>query len=447
MKNTRRTFMKTASSAALAPLLVSSGVKTWGAPGKRRYAILGTGHRGVGMWGKDLLARHGDKIELCALVDRNPKRLATAKTMLKAECPTYLDFDRMLAEAKPDLLAVCTIDTYHADHIVTALDRGIDVITEKPMVIDERQCQRVLDAAARHPGRLTVAFNYRYAPMHQKLKEVLLEARTELGRVTSVDFNWYLDVKHGADYFRRWHRLKNQGGSLWVHKATHHFDLVNWWLDADPVSVVARGSLERYGKNGRFRHSNCRPCPHKTQCEFYRDITKDARLMALYAAAEDADGYLRDGCVFREDVDIYDTMAALVTYSNGTVMSYSLNAFVPFEGHRIAFNCERGRVEVRHFDAQPWPATDEVEFHVTPSFGARRAIKAEITEGGHWGGDPVLMDKIFLQAPGPDYLRLPGARAGALSCLTGVAARISCEEQREVRIADLVTSLGSPGRS
>jgi predicted dehydrogenase len=40
--------------------------------------------------------------------------------------------------------------------------------------------------------------------------------------LTSVDFSWYLDVFHGADYFRRWHRLKSKGGSLWVHKATHH---------------------------------------------------------------------------------------------------------------------------------------------------------------------------------------------------------------------------------
>ena len=69
-----------------------------------------------------------------------------------------------------------------------------------------------------------------------------------IGHVTSVDFSWYLDATHGADYFRRWHRLREKSGSLWVHKATHHFDLVNWWLDADPVEVTAAGALELYGK-------------------------------------------------------------------------------------------------------------------------------------------------------------------------------------------------------
>ena len=164
-------------------------------------------------------------------------------------------------------------------------------------------------------GGVIVTFNYRYAPKHEKIKEII--AGGEIGRVTSVDFSWYLDTRHGADYFRRWHRLKSGGGSLWVHKATHHFDLINWWLDADPVEVTAYGALNVYGKNGAVRGTNCRTCPHKSNCQFYWDITKDARLMKLYAECEDVDGYYRDGCVFREDVDIYDAMSAVVKYSSG----------------------------------------------------------------------------------------------------------------------------------
>ena len=45
---------------------------------------------------------------------------------------------------------------------------------------------------------------------------------------------WLLDTRHGADYFRRWHRNKNNSGGLMVHKATHHFDLVNWWMIPTP---------------------------------------------------------------------------------------------------------------------------------------------------------------------------------------------------------------------
>ena len=76
----------------------------------------------------------------------------------------------------------------------------------------------------------------------------------------------------------------------------------------------------------------------------------------------------------REDIDIYDTMSAVVKYSNGATMSYSLNALMPFEGYRVAFNGELGRLEVRDYERQPWevPAGDETEIHVTKSFGQRR---------------------------------------------------------------------------
>ena len=89
----------------------------------------------------------------------------------------------------------------------------------------------------------------------------------QLGKVEHVAFDWYLNTTHGADYFRRWHRLQSKSGSLFVHKATHHFDLVNWWLDSDPVEVMAYARVAQYGKNGPFRHSHCRPCPHQSQVQ------------------------------------------------------------------------------------------------------------------------------------------------------------------------------------
>jgi predicted dehydrogenase len=347
----------------------------------------------------------------------------------------------MCDTVKPELLTVTTVDAFHARYIVRALDRGIDVLTEKPMVVDEAQCQQVLDAERRNKRKIIVAFNYRFAPKHVRIKELLRSGA--IGQVTGVDFHWYLDTTHGADYFRRWHRLKSKGGSLWVHKATHHFDLINWWLDADPVEVQAYGDLAHYGRKGPFRSTNCRPCPHKTNCQFYWDITR-GRGMQLYTAAESEDGYLRDGCVFKEDIDIWDTMSASVKYSNGTLMSYSLNTFMPIEGYALAFNGTKGRLEVRDYERQPWPAAEETEIYLIPNFGQREKVEIPKAEGGHGGGDTRLHDLVFRQMDVPDYLRLPDSRAGALSCLTGIAARKSIEEKRAVRIADLV-KLSSTG--
>jgi predicted dehydrogenase len=431
----RRMFVKTAGTAAVGSLMLNDSV--FASQSKRRYAIVGTGERAIGMWAKPILADYADVVDMVGLCDINHKRVEVAKQMMNAGCPTFTDFDRMCDQTKPDLLMVTTVDGFHSHYIAKALDRGIDVITEKPMVVDEKQCQTVLDAEKRNRRKIIVTFNYRYAPKHQKIKEIISSGA--IGKIHSVDFSWYLDVYHGADYFRRWHRLKSKGGSLWVHKATHHFDLINWWLDADPVEVSASAGLNVYGRNGAFRSTNCRPCPHKSQCRFYYDLTKSPNRMALYAGAEDVDNYHRDGCVFREDVDIYDTMSAVVKYSNGAHMSYSLNAFMPFEGYRLGLHGDKGALVVRDNERQPWTVNEETEMNVTMSFGKREKIELPKDTGGHGGGDVRLRDAIFRKPDLPAHMRLPDSRAGALSCLTGIAARRSVELKRPVKISELAT--------
>ena len=432
----RRDFVKTVGTAAAGVLVAGAIPVSARTNARRRYAIVGTGHRATGMWGKDLAARYSAELEFVGLCDKNAKRAEAGRKLIGVECPTFTNFDEMLERSKPEVVMVTTMDSTHHIFINRALEKGIDVITEKPMVTEAVQCQSVLDAEKKYNRSITVAFNYRYAPKHEKIKQIIQSG--EIGRVTSVDFSWYLDTRHGADYFRRWHRLKSGGGSLWVHKATHHFDLVNWWLAADPVEVSAYGALNVYGKNGTFRGRNCRTCPHKAKCPFYWDMTMDARLMKLYAECEDVDGYYRDGCVFREDVDIYDTMSATVKYSNDVSMAYSLNASMPIEGYRIAFNGTKGRLEVRDYERQPWKVEKQSTAFLTRNFGKHEELDMPEAEGGHSGGDDRLRDVIFKNAPVPDYLKLPSARAGAMSCMTGIAARTSIEQKRPIKIAELV---------
>ena len=65
----------------------------------------------------------------------------------------------------------------------------------------------------------------------------------ELGKIISIEYQEYLDTSHGASYFRRWHGKIKNSGSLLVHKSSHHFDLINWLLEADPVEVQAMGKV------------------------------------------------------------------------------------------------------------------------------------------------------------------------------------------------------------
>jgi predicted dehydrogenase len=388
------------------------------------------------MWGRDLARSYRDHVEFVGICDINPGRLEWARSYMGLSCPTFTDFGQMLRETRPEQVIVTTVDSTHHLFIIKALEAGCDVLTEKPMTTDERACEAILEAEVRSGKSLRVTFNYRYAPHRLELYKRLRAG--EIGDIVSCDFHWYLDVYHGADYFRRWHAYREKSGTLLVHKASHHFDLLNWWLDSEPEEVFAWGALEHYGRNNPFRHTHCRPCPHQKDCRFYWDITRDKHMMELYAAHEQHDGYLRDGCVWREDIDIYDKMAVQIRHASGVLTSYSLTSYSPYEGYRIAFNGTQGRLEAWIKERQPWEEEPFDEIRLTRNFGESELIRISNREGGHGGGDDRLRDMLLKDPQGPDPFRQrAGSRDGAMAVLTGVAARNSIERGQPVRIADL----------
>lgn len=440
----RRKFLLTTGSAAAGAVIAGT---THAAPvatsyggarrsDKIRLALVGTGIRGTGMWGRDVVQHYSDVVEYVGMCDINPGRLAYAKEYTGADCPTFVDFDRMMDETEPDMLIVTTMDSNHHEFIIAGLERGVRIVTEKPMTIDEQKCQAILDAERRSSQDVTVTFNYRYSPQRARMKEMLMDRR--IGDVTSVDFHWYLDTDHGASYFRRWHGQREYGGTLLVHKSTHHFDLLNWWLDSEPDVVYAQGDLEHYGHNNEFRHTHCRTCPHQGKCDYYWDITTNQRLVDLYVANEQHDGYLRDGCLWREEINIYDKMGVQARYANGVQVSYSLTTYSPYEGYRIAFNGTKGRMEAWIKESQPWEAEPYDEIRVTDNFGDTQLIQISHQGGGHGGGDTRLMDRVFRNPDAPDPLhQAAGSRDGAMSILLGIAARKSIEQGLPVRVGSL----------
>src|SRR5215510_1698693 len=435
---TRREFI-TNSGAALAATALSfnSLSQTSAAPKQLRIAIIGTGSRGTFTWGKPVVENYSDVVEIVGLCDINSKRVEAAKSFIGIKAPTFVDFDRMIKEVRPDAVVVTTIDATHYRYIVRALELGCDVITEKPLCTDEQQCQAILDAEKRTGKRVTVTFNARHSPEAKKVKELLMERA--VGDLISVDFHEYLDTSHGADYFRRWHRLKENSGTLLVHKASHHFDLANWWLNSTPVSVTASGELKFYGRNHSFRGANCRTCPHKQECQFYWDVTKNPQYVKLYVECESEDGYLRDGCVWREDINIYDSMAVLVTYENGVQLNYTAIAYLPYEGQAISFNGTKGRLDYNEFGGGGFKND---ELRLTRSFGKSELITdfGPQRAGGHGGSDSSLHDLIFRGEPKDDPLGLRAdLRAGVLASMIGIAARRSIERGGQmIKINDLV---------
>jgi predicted dehydrogenase len=284
---------------------------------------------------------------------------------------------------------------------------------------------------------VVVTFNYRFVPYITRIKEII-RAGT-IGEVLSVDFEWLLDTRHGADYFRRWHRRMENSGGLLVHKATHHFDLVNWWIEDEPETVHAFGRRRVYGPTRAERGERCSTCAYTRSCEFFVDYKSDPLLRGLYFEAEHVDGYYRDGCVFSDDVDIMDTMSVSVRYANGPLLTYSLIAYSPYEGWRASITGSKGRLEMAEFTSGPYSEPNRDRVTVFNRYGETIVHDIPQVEGEHGGGDQRLWDRLFSGHALPDPLNhMAGSRAGAMSILVGVAANKSIATGVPVRIADLL---------
>jgi predicted dehydrogenase len=431
-----------------------------------RAAIVGTGGRAT-MYTRALGQRAGTTV--AALCDPNPVRRGVHSRLLTSEfdqpAPSEWqpeEFEKMLASEHIDTVVVTTVDQYHDEYIVKALDAGCWTITEKPMTTDPVKCRRILEAAERTTGRLSVTFNYRFnsafATVHRLLR------KGTIGSITSVHFEWVLDVRHGADYFRRWHREKRNSGGLMVHKASHHFDLVNWWLDSAPRTVFGAGQLSFYGSESGKRNGLARDyvrahgAPAAAGDPFALDMASDDTLRALYLDAEGEDGYIRDQNVFGDGVTIEDDMAVLATFTSGASMSYHLTAYSPWEGCRVMFNGSTGRLEL-DMEESVWlsPPTPQQEgyglhgakaathageprIQVRPLWKEPYDVPVEYTHGGHGGADERLLQALFNpeQAPAEDLAKLATARDGAYALLVGAAANTSFGSGQAVTIADLV---------
>ena len=424
-----------------------------------KYAIVGTGGRHQ-MYRRAVTETHAKGNALVALCDVNDKRLALSVSEAPMQpgngIATYLaaDFDRMLAEQKPDVVIVTVPDDLHDEYIVRALHAGCDVMTEKPMTVNLDKLKRVLDAQRQTGRKVTVTFNYRYTPARTQIKDLLMAGT--IGEIEAVDFRWYLDRVHGADYFRRWHRNKARSGGLLVHKATHHFDLMNWWLSSTPKTVAANGKRVFYTPETATRlglddHGpRCQGCPAFERCDYRLDLAADPQLERLYLDAEDADGYLRDQCVWSPEISIEDTMQVEATYANGAFLNYTLCAYSPWEGLEITFHGRKGELRHKHIEVHGvfGGTRDDADETMTTTLhlaGERpRELDVWSGTGDHGGADPVMLGYLFDPAtmPADRYGRASGHTEGAWSILTGIAANRSIAGGGRVDVDAMLAEAG-----
>ncbi len=431
--------------------------------GIKRYAVCGVSARAIGMFITPIARQFSSAAQVVGLLDIDPLRFKVCKEKVPEvkEVPEYTpdQVDKMIEETRPDALIVTCMDRYHVDYILKGLENDLDVVSEKPMCTNIEDVVRVCQAEKKSKGKVICTFNYRYAPVHQRLRELILEGR--IGRITHVDLNWYIDIKHGSSYFNRWNRMRENSGSLSIHKASHHFDLVNWWIDGIPDTVHAFGALNHYGPDAEFNPSRkdgrcCSTCDEVLNCAYLvrwrtrsqvqhvHDDHLDAFDMERPGRLYTPEIYRPDRCIFDSEINIYDTFVADVRYRNGVLLNYSANFSTPWEGYRLAINGTRGRLETEQWGGVgsvsfPMPGGSRKYIDYYPIFDSMERIWIKDGNGGHGGGDPMIQEDIFLGVdPRRKYKILADSQDALRSIAIGDAVFNSIKTDNLIRMKDTV---------
>jgi predicted dehydrogenase len=364
------------------------------------FAIVGCGHRGADVYGAWLL-RHPDRGRVVAVADIDPARRArVARAHGVSAAHAFPDGAALLAEPRlADALILATPDASHADLTVAALERGYDLLLEKPIATTPTELERVAAAAAGHD--VTVAHVLRYAPLMRAVKRVLAEGR--LGQLVHVLHEERIGAWHFAHSYVRgnWHREATSSPML-LAKACHDLDLLGWWMGAAVRSVVSTGRLAHFRpeRAPAGATERCLDCPAAPDCPYdaghlYLErfaghdgwpievVTDDASPAGRRAA-------LRTGsygrCVYLGDNDVLDHQVVVLDFDGGVTATLVVNAFHPHIDRRLTLTGSHAELRGSLADG-----TLELVDHRSGRVSPVEVEAGDDADDGHGGGDAELM--------------------------------------------------------
>ena len=369
------------------------------------------------------LRKHPEQGFIAGLFDIIP---ALAECLVKEynleNATVYESLSQAISDPKVDAVFIGTPDGEHLAPVVEALRADKHVYCEKPMAITLEDCDQIIEEARKANSVFYMGMNLRHSPVYETLHKILADGR--LGKLLTIEAN---ELYYGGrTYFRRWNRLRKYGGGLWITKACHDFDLLNWFAGGNPSRVFATSSLSHY-KPKPEAGTHCRICPIKEQCpDCY---TPETPLWdKLSDILEKASGVPKDICLYKSDKDTFDNGIAVVDYDNDVRASYLVNVVSSRSTRQMSLVGTEGSAEG---DLEG----GTVRFYKRHSDEKESLDLRELMDSGHGGADDNILDDFFHccqtgQKPRSSWLD------GRASLSVGLAARESCDSGQPVILSD-----------
>lgn len=382
-----------------------------------KIGIIGFGNRVRGMFKQLEKQEIGDPI-LTAITDIREseiKELLTKEGKNPNKINFYKDPDEMMDNEELDGIMIGTRCSLHSKFASKTLNRNIHLFLEKPVSTNMDDFFLLKEACKKTTAKTVVSFPLRTSIIATTAKEII-----DSGKIGTVEHVQAINnVPYGRVYYHNWYRDENETQGLFLQKATHDFDYINYLLGFKPVSICAMTSKQIF-KGNKPESLYCKDCD-----EYYTCNESPYVIQKYYK-----DSPSGDMCCYAIDTGNEDSGSAIIRYDTGMHVSYSQNFFARHQagargarlfGYKGTLEFDWYRGEIKIF------------MHTTPRTDT---YKFDEKEGSHFGGDDVLAENFIKVMQGKAESVAP-LEAGLLSSLMCIKARLSAINGDFMKIEEL----------
>ena len=387
-----------------------------------RIGIIGYGERISNM--AKSLAIFGIPYRVAAIADPRAAQIQAGNDDFLAGTQFYELAEELLDQADQlDGVMIGTRCYLHTELACKVAPTNLPLFLEKPVSITFEQVSQLDQTFRDVTAPVVVSFPLRLSPVLQKVKEIVQSG--QIGTVEQiVAFN---NVPYGSDYYRTWHRNYDQNGGLFLQKATHDLDYINYLLDQRPKWISAMKALRVFGGEMAF-DLQCKDCHLRESCP----ESPFNRFRSGFEGERVHFGEQRTYCVFSAGFELEDMGSCLIEYENGPQVSYTQNFFTRYKAAQRGARLYgyKGTIEFDWYQNQV-----KLFSHTSP-------VVNTIDFSGnmpHFGGDRELCYDFLMAMRERRPSRSP-LSAGILSALTCLWARESANSRQfcEVKMPEIV---------
>jgi len=374
--------------------------------------IIGAGERGVYTIGARMAERvdsEGFVIE--AVADVNERRLHEAKEFLEKRyrergrslsISIYTDFQQLIDDPDVELILITSYTAKHIESAIPALRSKKRVYLDKPIATRIEDSYRIIQIEKEEGNPLIMGFTRRYETPWRKAYELV-----QSGRIGSLQMILLRSVIPYSRYLQRWHRNRELSGGALNDKASHHFDVFNWFSGSNPEIVQAMGGRSSVFAPDPSAPSRCRECDrvcpyrvlpsesisepgvfHTLEKEYSEQKTSIFMQPSWFEPESEND--VVDNCVYDPGADIFDHAMVHISYENGVKASLFLAIFGPVaeDQETLELVGSAGRIRLIRNSGQ---------IDVVDQFGARHEVidaSDSHIDSSHNGADIALLKDI-----------------------------------------------------